>query len=63
LSVEQQVTGGWGGAWGDMNSITDIMKFFATDAEPPLGPGEFKEFWQSLSEEEKNEFRKADLRA
>jgi hypothetical protein len=44
----------------EKNSITDILKFFA-DEEHPLKDGEFKEFWQSLSEEEKAEFKRSEL--
>jgi hypothetical protein len=43
------------------NSITQIRLFFESD-ERPLKQGEFVEFWKSLSEEEKDEFRHADLR-
>jgi hypothetical protein len=43
-----------------MNSMLDIKKFFETDGKP-LGDHEFKEFWMSLSKEEREEFRKAKL--
>lgn len=43
------------------NSITEIRAFFASDPEHPLKENEFAEFWKSLTEAEKNEFRHADL--
>jgi hypothetical protein len=46
---------------GEENSITEIMKFFASDPQHPLKEHEFAEFWKSLTNEEKDEFRKADL--
>lgn len=54
------MTAEWGKEWGDMNSITDLMRFFETN-ESPMTPAEFKDFWQSLSPEEKLEYRKAEL--
>lgn len=43
-------------AFGDeKNTMIDIMRFF------DVGVSEFKEFWESLTEEEKTEFKKADL--
>ena len=42
------------------NSINDLRRYFE-DAARPMQPGELIEFWKSLSEDEKNEFRKADL--
>lgn len=42
------------------NRLVEIQKYFAT-AENPLTANEFKEFWDSLTEEEKEEFRHADL--
>lgn len=42
------------------NSIVDIKKYFSTSGEP-LTTKEFTDFWNSCSEEEKDEFRKADL--
>lgn len=44
------------------NSITQIREFFTT-GDNPLKEGEFKEFWMSLTDAEKDEFRKADLRS
>lgn len=42
------------------NTIGEIRRFFETNAKP-LGSNEFIVFWKSLSEEEKLEFKKADL--
>ena len=42
------------------NSIADIRKFF-TEGAKPLSPNEFVDFWKSLSNEDKDEFKKADL--
>jgi hypothetical protein len=42
------------------NSITAIREYFTRDAEP-LKEHEFVDFWKSLSEAEKDEFRRADL--
>jgi hypothetical protein len=44
----------------NVNSIVDIKKFLSTP-ENPLTTKEFQEFWSSLSEEEKEEFRKTPL--
>lgn len=44
----------------DENTISDIRRYL-TDETKPFLPGEFTEFWQSLSEEEKHEFKKMDL--
>ena len=44
------------------NSISDIRRFFEEDADPPLKQGEFVEFWKSLTEEEKHEFRITPLK-
>jgi hypothetical protein len=43
------------------NSMRDIMNFLGSDPQHPLKDGEFGEFWRSLTDEEKNEFRMADL--
>ncbi len=51
----QQDNGEW------ENSIVDIKKYLSTP-ENPLTTKEFQEFWNSLSEEEKNEFRKSELK-
>jgi hypothetical protein len=45
------------------NSIGDIRRFFEGPNERPLQPNEFVAFWKSLSEEDKDEFKKADLSA
>jgi len=42
------------------NDITAIKKFFE-DSPRPLKQGEFMDFWKNLSEEEKQEFRTAEL--
>lgn len=44
------------------HTITDIMRYMNSDPNHPLKDGEFKEFWQSLSEQEKDEFRKSELK-
>lgn len=45
---------------GDGNSMVDIKKFLSTP-ERPLTMQEFKEFWESCTEEEKEEFRQEVL--
>lgn len=42
------------------NSMVDLKKFLSTPDRPVLGK-EMIEFWNSLSEEEKEEYREADL--
>lgn len=42
------------------NSIADIRRFFSENARP-LEQNEFVQFWQSLSDADKDEFKKADL--
>jgi hypothetical protein len=42
------------------NSISDIRRFFS-EGERPLEEREFILFWQSLTEQEKDEFRNAIL--
>lgn len=42
-----------------VNSLADIRAFFERDE--PLAPNEFVDFWQSLTAEEKEEFKKANL--
>jgi len=49
-------------AAGEENSIGDIRRYFEADARP-LQPNEFVAFWKSLSEEDKEEFKHADLSA
>lgn len=44
----------------EKNSIVDIKKFLEKDAEP-FAEGEFQDFWSSLSDEEKAEFKKTEL--
>lgn len=43
------------------NSISEIKEFLER-IFPPLFPGAFVKFWTSLTKEEKDEFRKANLR-
>lgn len=45
---------------GVQNSIVDIKDFLDSDTQP-LQPDEFRMFWNSLTDEEKAEFRKTDL--
>lgn len=42
------------------NSMADLMKFFSTD-ENKVKPSEFREFWATLSDEEKEHFKNADI--
>jgi hypothetical protein len=42
------------------NTISEI-KAYLTDPEHPFKPGEFSEFWMSLTNEERASYRKADL--
>lgn len=51
----QQDNGEW------ENSIVDIKRYLSTP-ENPLTTKEFQEFWASLSEDEKDEFKKAELK-
>lgn len=44
----------------DENSIVDLKKFLGTP-ERPVEMSEFQEFWASLTEEEKEEFRQTEL--
>lgn len=43
------------------NSMSDIKKFLSTPENPVTGK-EAIDFWTSLSEEEKEEFRNAELK-
>lgn len=43
------------------NTLGELMKFFSTE-DNPVGSGEFKTFWESLSDEEKDEFKNAELK-
>jgi hypothetical protein len=47
-------------ALGEENSISDIRRFFEEGARP-FEEREFILFWQSLSEEEKLEFKRTQL--
>ena len=42
------------------NSIVDLKKYLASP-ERPVTMDEFKEFWDSLSEKEKQEFKSTEL--
>jgi hypothetical protein len=42
------------------NSVSDIRAYFMRSGTP-LKENEFKDFWMSLTEAEKDEFRHADL--
>lgn len=42
------------------NSIVDIKKFLSTE-ERPVSMSEFNEFWKTLTDEEKAEFKKTPL--
>lgn len=42
------------------NSMTEIRAFL-NDPRKPLSMAEFSEFWKSLTEDEKTEFKNADL--
>ena len=44
---------------GEENSISDIRRFF--EEGTTLKQGEFIEFWKACSEEDRLEFKKADL--
>lgn len=44
-----------------MNSMLEI-KAFLNDPEKPLSTAEFAEFWGSLTDEEKIEYKKMDLK-
>ena len=43
-----------------MNSIADLMKFFACESRP-VTPSEFRDFWQSLTDQEKEYYKNAPL--
>lgn len=43
------------------NSMLDIRNFFETE-DQPLADKEFRDFWMSLSKEEREEYRSADLK-
>ena len=45
------------------NTIPEIRDFFDETPGMPLKPMEFIEFWRSLSDKERSEFRKANLKA
>lgn len=43
------------------NSLVDLKKFLSTP-DRPVNTAEMTEFWQSLTDEEKEEFKSADLK-
>lgn len=43
------------------NSIVDIKMYLSTPDQPPVTVGEFNEFWKSLTDEEKAEFKATEL--
>lgn len=45
----------------DQNSILDLKRYLGTP-ERPVNNTEWIEFWKSLSDEEKDEFRKSELK-
>jgi hypothetical protein len=47
-------------AAGEENSISDIRRYFEDNAKP-LEQREFIVFWQACSEEDRQEFKRADL--
>lgn len=47
------------GTWE--NSIVEIKKYLSDGGEP-LSTKEFHEFWGSLTQEEKDEFKRAELK-
>ena len=55
LSNEAKEAMGW------ENSMTDIREFLMA-SDPPLQPGEFAEFWKSLTDEERDEFKNTPLK-
>lgn len=44
-----------------LNSIADIRKFIE-EGQRPFAPGEFIEFWKSLTDKEKQEFENTPLK-
>lgn len=42
------------------NTMTSIREYLMA-SDPPLQPGEFAEFWKSLTEEERQEFKNTPL--
>lgn len=43
-----------------MNSLKDLIAFFGTP-ERPVTPPEFRDFWNSLSDQEKDYYKNAPL--
>lgn len=42
------------------NTLVEIRKYLNTDGEP-CSTREFQEFWESLTDEEKHEFKNTEL--
>lgn len=42
------------------HTVSDLKEYFSTSEKPVLAK-EMMEFWKSLSDEEKEEYKKADL--
>jgi hypothetical protein len=42
------------------NTVAELMRFFST-LNRPVGPAEFRAFWDICTEEEREEFRRVDL--
>lgn len=47
------------GTWS--NSIVEIKQYLTTPGDP-LASKEFQDFWNSLSQAEKDEFKRAELK-
>lgn len=43
-----------------LNSITDLKRYLATE-DKPVTMQEFKDFWESCTSQEKEEFKRAKL--
>lgn len=42
------------------NALSDLIKFFGCEGRP-VSPGEFRDFWNSLTDEEKAYYKSAPL--
>lgn len=40
-------------------TMLDVRKYFNTDTKRPVTPAEFSAFWKSLTDEDKEYFKKA----
>ena len=45
----------------EMHTLGELMKYLSTPGNK-VSSSEFQEFWKSLTEEEKDEFRKSELK-